>query len=131
MASGNSPYLADELLDHVLGGPDFVRPATVYLALLTAGGEVVGNGYARLAVTNNATNFPAASGRAKTNGVELTFATPSGGGWGEVTRVKVFDAASSGNELKHGDLATAKTINEGDPVKFPAGELNFSDVDVA
>ena len=129
-----SDYLENAILDHMLGGPDYTRPATVYLALYTAaptdaggGTEASGTGYARLAVTNNATNFPAASGGAKANGADFDFATPGAGGWGTVVAVGVFDASSGGNLLRHAALAVNKTINEGDPVSFPIGSLTFSE----
>lgn len=127
-----SAYLANELLDHVFGGGDYTRPATLYISLHTdaPGGtganEVSGASYARVAVTNNATNFPAASGGAKSNGTVISFATPGAGGWGEVDHVGIWDAASGGNFVAYGALAVAKTINEGDPVSFPIGDLDFS-----
>jgi len=65
-----SNYLAKKVLDHILGGSDYTRPSTVYLALCTArpkmddtGSTITEanyTGYSRLAVTNNSTNFPAA-----------------------------------------------------------------------
>jgi hypothetical protein len=68
-----SNYLENELLDHVFGAAAYSAPATLYVGLSTADptdddsglAEPSGNGYARVAVTNNATNFPAASGGAK------------------------------------------------------------------
>jgi hypothetical protein len=79
--AGKSEYLENAILDHVLGGPDYTRPGTLYIALYTvaptdAGGgtEVAGGSYARVAVTNNSTNFPAAAGGAKTNGTLIEFA---------------------------------------------------------
>lgn len=137
MASGDSDYLENKILDHVLGGGDFTRPGTVYIALYTAaptdagGGTEVSTGtwtnYARVAVTNNGTNFPAASGGAKSNGTTISFgnATISGGA-PTVVAVGIFDAASGGNLLKWGDLAQQKVVNNGDPVSFPAGELDFT-----
>lgn len=131
MAGSKSNALENSLLDHVLGGPDYTRPATVYLALFTvaptdAGGgtEVSGNNYARAAVTNNATNFPAASGGAKSNGTAISFNTPSGS-WGTVVAFGMFDAASAGNLLYWADLTVNKTINSGDLVSFPIGDLDF------
>lgn len=66
-----SNYSAKKILDHELGGPDYTRPATVYIALLTVRPNMIDTGstiteanytgYARKAVTNNATNFPAAA----------------------------------------------------------------------
>lgn len=127
-----SNYLENKVLDHVLGGSDFTRPATVYIALSTADpgeagsgiAEPSGNNYARLAVTNNATNFPAAASGAKSNGTALTFATPSGS-WGVVTHVAIFDASSGGNMLYYGALTASQTISSGNEVSFPIGELDF------
>ncbi len=66
-----SNYLAKKALDHILGGGDFTRPTTVYIALCTARPTMADTGstiteanytgYSRLAVTNNSTNFPAAT----------------------------------------------------------------------
>lgn len=132
MAGSFGDYLEDELLDHVLGGGDYTRPATVYLALFTAaptdaggGTEVSGNNYGRAAVTNNATNFPAASGGTKSNGTTITFATPSGS-WGTVAAMGVFDASSGGNLLAWADLTVSKTVTSGDVVSFAVGELDVS-----
>lgn len=128
-----SDYLENEILDHVLGGGDYTRPATVYVALFTAtpndaggGTEVTGGSYARAAVTNDSTNFPAASGGSKANGVAIDFATPTAG-WGLVTSFGVFDAATDGNLLYYGDLGSSKTIDVDDDVSFPIGSLTFTE----
>ena len=78
MAGSKSDYLENEILDHVLGGADYARPATVYIALYTAdptdaGGGTEGSGgsYAKASVTNNDTNWPAASSGAKSNGADI------------------------------------------------------------
>jgi len=132
MAGSFSDYLEDELLDHVLGGADYTRPATVYVGLFTAaptdaggGTEVSGNNYSRVSVTNNATNFPASSGGAKSNGTAITFATPSGS-WGTVVAMGLFDASTSGNLLAWADLAVNKSVSSGDIVSFAVGELDVS-----
>jgi len=133
MAGSKSDYLENKLLDHVLGGADYTRPATVYVALYTvaptdAGGgtEVSGGAYARVAVTNNATNFPAASGGAKSNGTEIIFpeATAS---WGTVVALAILDAAAAGNFLYWADLTTSKAIASGDTAKFAVGDLDITE----
>jgi hypothetical protein len=124
-------YLENALLDHVLGGPDYTRPGTVYIALSTtaptdAGGNLTepsGNGYARKSVTNNATNFPAASGGSKSNGTTVTFATATGGAWGNITHFAIMDASSGGNMLEKGALSAAKQIDAGDTPEFAPGTL--------
>lgn len=128
-----SDYLENAILNHMFGGPDYVRPATVYIALYTAaptdaggGTEVSGGSYARVAVTNNATNFPAASGGSKSNGTAITFVTPTGS-WGTVTHFGIFDAASAGNLLRYGALSVSKTVDPGDQISFPPGDLSASE----
>lgn len=128
-----SNYLENAVLNHVLGGPDFPRPATVFVALFTAapgeaggGTEVSGGSYARVGVTNNSTNFPNASGGVKSNGGDITFVAATGN-WGLVNSFAIFDAASGGNMLYYGNLTVAKQVYTGDLVQFPAGQLTFTE----
>ncbi len=127
--AGKSDYLENKLLDGVLGGTNFTQPATVYVALLTAaptdaggGTEVSGGSYARAAVTNNSTNFPAAASGSKANGTAIAFPTPSGS-WGVVTHFAVYDAASAGNLLYWAALTASQTISTGNTVSFAIGAL--------
>ena len=129
-----SNFWENEVLDHLLSAATYTPPATLYIALFTTnpdfetgtgGTEVSGGSYARVAVTNNSTNFPAASGGSKSNGADVTFATPTAG-WGTVTGFALYDAASSGNLLTGAALGTSKTINSGDVVRFNTGSLTFS-----
>lgn len=133
MAGSKSDYLENALLDHVLGGGDFSRPGTVYIALFTSaptdsggGTEVSGGGYSRKAVTNDATNWPSASGGSKSNGEDITF-TQASGDWGTVVAFGIFDAESDGNLLYWGDLTTSKDINSGDTAKFAAGSITITE----
>ena len=74
--------------------------------------EPSGGGYARVAVSNTLTNFPAASSGTKSNATAITFPTPSAA-WGTVVSVFIADAAAGGNVLAMADLTTPKTINSG------------------
>lgn len=125
-----SAYLKGALADHVFGGPDFTRPATVYLALYsdTAFTELSGNGYARAAVTNNATNFPAASGGVKTNGAAITFAAATGN-WPQAVAWAICDAGSGGNRLYQGALTPPVTVQSGYTARFAAGALAITEAD--
>ena len=130
-----SNYLENEILDHILGAAAWSAPSTLYVSLHTAdpgesgaqdANEVSGGSYARVAVTNNLTNFPAASGGAKSNGAAITFPTATGA-WGTVTHWAIGDAASgAGNILFSGALSVSKSIVSGDPVSFPIGDLQVS-----
>jgi len=133
MAGSKSDFLELELLDHVLGNAAYSAPATVYIALYTvaptdAGGgtEVTGGSYVRKSVTNNDTNWPAASGGAKSNGTEITFVEATAS-WGEVVAFGIFDAESAGNLLYWADLTANKTIDSGDTAKFAVGDLEITE----
>jgi hypothetical protein len=133
--SNMSNYLEKALNDHVLGGPDFPRPATVHFALFTgvsdgeAGSvtQVSGGSYARAAVTNDSTNFPGAHATSglKTNGTVITFPTATAS-WGTVTHWGVYDAASGGNLLYWGTLTASRTISTGDTPRFNTGEFSIT-----
>ena len=133
MAGSKSDFLELELLDHVLGNAAYSAPATVYVALYTAaptdaggGTEVSGGSYARVAVTNNATNWPAAAAGAKANGTDITFPEATAN-WGEVVAFAILDAESAGNFLYWADLTASKTINSGDTAKFAVGDLDVTE----
>ena len=135
-------YLENALLDHVLrqsaGGPAYARPASVWVGLfvlpttdtLTSGGgngvgqgEVTslgGSAYARQQVT-----FSAPSSGQCSNTVDIVFPTAGGTGWSTVTHVAIFDNSGygTGQALFHGQLATSKTVNNGDTFRFLAGQL--------
>jgi hypothetical protein len=102
------------------------RPTAWYVGLFTAapsdtggGTEVSGNAYVREAVTFTV------SGDLATNGSAIEWPTATGN-WGSITHIAVFDAATSGTMLLHGELATAKTISTGDVLRIPAGDLDIT-----
>jgi hypothetical protein len=128
-----SNYLENIMLDGVLGGPDYTRPATVYIALYTAtpsdtggGTECTGGSYARASVTNNATNWPAAASGAKANGTEIIFTTATGN-WGTVVAFSIMDDPTAGNFLYWGDVTPNKAINTGDTAKFAVGDIDITE----
>ena len=128
MAGSFSNDLEDKVLDHILGGGDYSRLATVYIGLWTAtlddtstgstAGECTGGSYARVSVTNNATNWPAASSGAKANGAAITFPQATGS-WGTATD-------TAGDILGYGDLTVSKAISSGDTASFAIGELDVT-----
>lgn len=131
--AGKSTFLANKVLDHVYGGPAYTKPATVYIAAYTAapsdaggGTECTGGAYARVAVLNDATNFPAAVGGAKSNGVAIQFPQASVA-WGLVTHVAVLDAPTGGNQLGWGPLAVPKQIDALDTFVLAVGDLDLTE----
>lgn len=129
MSGYKSVYAANATLDAWFGsGTTLLGPATWYLALFTvlldangAGGtEVTAVDYGRVAVTNNDTNFPAASGGEKTNGTAIDFGTLAND-WGEVTGAAWFDASSGGNFSYAGPFSVTRDLRAGDSFQVAAG----------
>jgi hypothetical protein len=132
VAGGKGNTLRNAILDHVLGGPDYTRLGTVYIALFTAaptsagGGTEVstagGSAYARLSVTNDGTSWPSTSSGSKANLNLLDFGT-AGTNWGTIVAGAIMSASTSGTILYFGPLTTPKTINIGDGFRIPIGGL--------
>jgi hypothetical protein len=121
-----SDYLENSLLNHVFRNTALTSPTTTYLALYTvspsdAGGgtEVTGGGYSRQAIT-----FGVPSGGAISNTAQVAF-TASGANFGTVVAVGIFDAATGGNLLAW-DAITSATVNDGDTIQFPIGDIDIT-----
>lgn len=106
--------------------------ATLYFAAYTVsptvsggGTEVSGNGYARAAVTNNSTNFTVSSTGLYTNTGAITWAAASGGAWGTIVAIGIFDALSGGNFLGFHTLSASKSISDTDQLNISAGNLDI------
>jgi len=124
-----SDYAEKLLLDFLMGGAAASAPSSRHVALYTAapsdsggGTEVSGNGYARQAATWDA----ATSGAGVTANADAQSFTASGGNWGSITHVGIFDASSGGNLLWHGELTTARTVNDGDTITFAIGSIDLT-----
>lgn len=122
-----SNYLENKLVDHTLGTTAYTKPTNVYLALYTSdptdantGTEVSGSGYARQLITWNA-----ASSGSSTNNTAETFSA-SGGSWGTVTHIGIFDALTGGNLLLYANLTTSRPVNDGDSLLFAVGSITVT-----
>jgi hypothetical protein len=132
-----SNYLEGKIADEVFGATAFAAPATLHVGLHSAypneagsGAELSGNGYARAAVTNNTTNWPAYSSDQKQNGQPISFPQATGN-WLEAVAVSVWDASSSGNMLARGwlgsDPGKVFTAKADDVVTAPGHSLVVDD----
>ena len=102
------------------------RPTAWHIALYTGapsdtggGTEVSGGGYGRQAVTFTI------SGNTVSNNAAIEWDTATSG-YGTVTHVGVFDAATSGNLIAYAALTTSKTIDTGDVFRLPSGDLDIT-----
>lgn len=133
--NGLSNYYEDKLNDFLFGAQALTPESTYYLALATA--EVAEDdtgstfteadytGYARVAVTNNKTNFSASANGVVTNATEIRFPKATGGS-STVVELVLLDAATNGNIICGGAITTPKTYTDGDRPVFEIGEITFT-----
>jgi len=137
-----SNYLENKLVDYLFRAQTFAPPLTMHVGLFTSacndagpGTEVSGAAYGRGSTTNALANWAGTQAAASTlassgtggttsNNVVITFPTPTAT-WGAVTHMGIFDAATAGNMMFCFALTTAKTINTGDTITYPAGSLTL------
>jgi hypothetical protein len=130
-----SDYLEVQLRAHIFRTGSFTKPAALHVSLHTAdpldagtGTEVSGGSYARVQRNPLDANWTAAS---PTDGLTdnvaaITFPAPTAN-WGVVTHFGIWDAASAGNLLVHGQLTVPKTVNSGDAApSFAANALQIT-----
>jgi hypothetical protein len=131
MAGGKGVILQNAILDHVLGGPDYTRLGTVYIALYTTaptssgGGTEVstsGTAYSRQSVTNTTASWTATSAGVKSNVNLIDFGTATSN-WGTINAGTIMSDPSTGYILYYGPLTTPKTINTSDGFRIPIGGL--------
>ncbi len=115
-------------LQYLLTTDSVTRPTAWYVGLFTsdptdtgtAGTEVSGNGYARVAATFTVT------GNTASNSAGVEFAAATGGNWGTVGWIGIMDASSGGNMIVHSALTASKVIADGDVFRIPTGDLDVT-----
>ena len=126
-------YSANRVLDKNFGGTAYSEPATYYFGLSTTTIQIDGTGatepaggaYARVALTNNKTNWGTASNAALTNSTAVTF-PESSGSWGTITYVGMWDASTAGNIWWFDVLTPARAVASTTTVLFSIGSITVS-----
>jgi hypothetical protein len=127
-------YLAaNAVMDQLFGNTTITVPSTLYMGLSTTtisnsgtgATEPVGNGYARVAITNSKTNFSVASSGVVTNATAISF-PESTASWGTITYIAFWTASSGGSIWFFEALPTSKTVQSNTTVYFPIGALTLS-----
>lgn len=128
--SSFSDYAENLVLNWLFTTNSVTRPTAWYVGLFTSapsdtggGTEVSGNGYARKAT---GTITVSGTGTLATNSAAIEFDPASGGNWGTITHIAIFDALTTGNMLGWASLTTSRTINDGDILRIPAGDLDIT-----
>jgi hypothetical protein len=131
-------YLDKTLINLVFNDTSYTPPADLYLALSTTTPNQVqgsspywnftepsGNGYERVSVVNNSSNFQTSTGGTSNNLNTINFPTATGS-WGTVTYFGFFDAATAGNLLCYGALNTSESITTNNILSFAPGQITIS-----
>ena len=113
---------AAQILNKVFGGTNFTAETTWYVALRAAGVELSGGSYARVAVTNNTTNFPNISTNEMVNGTAITFPQATAD-WTQADEVALYTASSGGTARYVGNLDAPVTVRTGQTRSFAAGDF--------
>jgi len=125
-------YQANKIMDYNFGGTDYILPDNYYIGLSTtainADGtgatEPVGNGYARVEISNDKVNFGVSANGSLTN-LSLIIFPQASGSWGSITHILFSDSLSGGNILFYDALTTPKTIGASEVGVFVASSLNI------
>ena len=138
-----SEYLRTRVLDHVFGGPDYTRPASVYVALCTSapdagddGDTIVeppaSDGYSRQEIVNSGASqeWKAAdldgTGRGRKRNDELIEFGPASADWQQTTHYAILDGSGAGaNMLDFGALTQPRTVLNGFTARIPINELQI------
>lgn len=141
-AGSLTDFAENKVVDATLRAQAIGTPVTWYVALYTAcptdstaGTEVSGGAYARVAITAGLNAFAGTQGAGTTvassgtggttsNNAVISFPTPTAG-WGTVVCWAITDAATLGNIWIYSALTINKTINTGDTVSFAAAAATF------
>lgn len=114
------------VLQYIFTTGSVTRPTAWHVALYTSapndsggGTEVSGGAYARQSVTFTV------SGNTATNSGAVEYPTATAG-YGTVSHVGVFDAATGGNLIAYAALSASKAIDTGDVFRVPAGDLDIT-----
>lgn len=137
--TGWSAALKNAVFDHVFGATTHTPDATVYLGLCAAAPTadpftevetIATDGYARVAITNNTTNFPSAADGAKSNGAAFTFPAATGD-WGASPAThwvlsKSSTSLTAANMLMYGSIASPVVIVNTDTAAFAIGDFDVA-----
>jgi hypothetical protein len=126
-------YSANRVLDKNFGGTAYSEPATYYFGLSTTTIQIDGTGkteptggaYARVALTNNKTNWGTSSNASLTNSTAVTF-PESTASWGTITYVGMWDASTAGNIWWFDALSPARAVASTTTVLFAIGAITVS-----
>jgi len=127
-------YTENQIINHIFRTASYTPPTNLHFAFLSGvtNGETGAvsefsftNGYARVSMARNITNF-SRTGQTVKNAVAITFNAPSGA-WGTATHWGIYDQPTGGNLLAYGVLDASKVIGASSPApEWPINAFTFN-----
>lgn len=128
--SAFSNYLEERIVEHFLRNNTVASPTTIYLALFETdpGEDASGTETSYTSYARQTSTWTALDGSGQTKNVSsVTFpANGNASASATVTHAAIFDAATLGNCLLYGPLASSKTLAVGDVLSFAANALTLT-----
>ena len=133
MPGGYTYTEANQALDQALNDVAPTYPASWWVALYTSAPSKSGGGteaaytsYARVEIERDGTAFtsPPVAGRA-VNLADIVFPTPTADG-SPVVAFALMSASSGGNRHFFGTVSPSVAVENGKPLRFPAGSLEIT-----
>lgn len=121
---------AAQILNKIFGATNYTPAATYYVGLRNGGVELSGGSYARVAVTNNTTNFPNVAANTMVNGTAIAFPQATAD-WDTADEVVLYLASSGGSPRFAGALDNPVTVTTGQTRSFAAGDLKIKLIPLA
>lgn len=113
------------LLNLDFNGTSYSPPTIWYVGFRGGGSELSGNGYARIPLTANSTNFPVTVTKVISNGVEFETPVATGGDWGQADEVGLWSASTGGSPRYYDLLDAPFTLLNGRKRTFEIGALQI------
>jgi hypothetical protein len=131
--SGQTNTQVQNILSRDFGSVSYTPPGTWYIGASTTtinqdgtgATEPSGGGYARVAVTNNTSNWqtiPGDVGCRNLTAIEFPVATAS---WGTITFLGIWDSASGGTMRYFAQLTNSKSVGIDDVLRMDAYQLQI------
>lgn len=121
-------YLESAFLGHLIRDPEWLPPTNLFLGLftviptdLTPGTECPGDGYQRQEILFGDVVVGSVS-----NSSVVTFPPATGGNWGTIVAVGLFDDQVSGTLLWYGPTDDPIIVADTDEVEFGIGDIDLS-----
>lgn len=128
MTAALDAAFANKLVNTYFGGPTVARPPILWAQLCSTLGTATVKGtpiLARIAVPNDSTHFPAATGGATTNGTDLLFGSTAGQTLSPTLSVEYYDAPSGGLRSAISSISS-QDVSDHSQVRIAAGTLSIA-----